>query len=325
MLKQIKTSSVIIPILLTVIALSLIILVPTATAYTNYISDKKLSPIYEVNTRIKEIPFYAPAFVNFTLTKFGSGCPEKIAIYIHGYNRDDAEAKEEFNRIQTSLNYNNYRVPLVGFSWDSKVLWEIAKTNAKENGPKLAQYIVDFHNKCPNTKIHLIAHSLGAAVVDSALVILDKNSNWNNSSKIASVHLLAAAINNKLIANNTLLGNATENVVDNFYNLYNPEDDGLKVNQFIEFHHPLGLVGAPKGTVISNYADTKVTYEIPPFSDADGDGNIEECFEEINLVKIWGDNHCGYIGFRQPLSYPLLDDGAINVVVENLKNLKLQN
>ena len=42
-------------------------------------------------------------------------------------------------------------------------------------------------------------------------------------------------------------------------------------------------------------------------------------------MKIWGDNHCGYIGFRQPLSYPLLDDGAINVVVENLKNLKLQN
>ena len=42
-------------------------------------------------------------------------------------------------------------------------------------------------------------------------------------------------------------------------------------------------------------------------------------------MKIWGDNHCGYIGFRQPLPYPLLDDGAINVVVENLKNLKIHN
>jgi hypothetical protein len=319
MLKQIKTSSVIIPILLTVIALSLIMLIPTtAAAYTNYISDKKLSPIYEVNTRIKEIPFYVPAFVNFTLTKFGSGCPEKIAIYIHGYNRDDAEAKEEFNRIQTSLNYNNYRVPLVGFSWDSKVLWEIAKTNAKENGPKLAQYIVDFNNKCPNTKIHLIAHSLGAAVVDSALVILDKNSNWN--SKIASIHLLGAAINNKLIANNTLLGNATDNVVDKFYNLYNHEDYGLKVNQLTEFHQPLGLLGAPTGTVHPNYIEKNVAYEIPPFSDADGDGNVEECFEDINPVKVWGDNHCGYIGFRQPFSNSLLDDGAIDIVVNNLKH-----
>ena len=317
MVKQIKTF-VIIPILLTLIVLSLIILIPTAKAYTNYISDKKLSPIYEVNTRIKEIPFYAPVLVNFTLTKFGSGCPDKIAIYIHGYNRDEAEAKEEFNRIQTSLNYNNYRVPLVGFSWDSKALWEIAKTYAKENGPKLAQYIVDFNNKCPNTKIHVIAHSLGAAVVDSALVILDKNSSWNN--KISSVHLLGAAINNKLIANKTLLGNATENVVDKFYNLYNQEDDGLKVNQLIEFHQPLGLVGAPNGTVHPHYTDKNVAYEIPPFSDADGDGNVEECFEDINPVKVWGDNHCGYIGFRQPFSNSLLDDGAIDIVVNNLKH-----
>ena len=273
MLQQIKTYSVIIPVLLTVIALSLIILIPTAAAYTNYISDKKLSPIYEVNTRVKDIPFYAPALVNFTLTKFGSGCLDKIGIYVHGYNRDDGEAKEEFNRIQTSLNYNNYRIPLVGFSWDSKVLWDLAKTNAKENGPKLAQYIVDFNNKCPTKKIHVIAHSLGAAVVDSALVILDKNSNWNN--KIASVHLLGAAIDNKLIANKTLLGNATENVVGKFYNLYNPEDDGLKVNQLTEFHQPLGLVGAPKGTVHPNYTDKNVAYDILPFSDADGDGNVE--------------------------------------------------
>ena len=315
MLKQIKTYSVIIPVLLTVIALSLIILIPTAAAYTNYISDKKLSPIYEVNTRIKEIPFYAPALVNFTLTKFGSGCPDKIAIYIHGYNRDDGEAKEEFNRIQTSLNYNNYRIPLVGFSWDSKVLWEIAKTNAKENGPKLAQYIVDFNNKCPTTKIHVIAHSLGAAVVDSALVILDKNTTWNDS-KITSVHLLGAAINNTLITHNT---HAIENLVGQFYNLFDPEDDGLKVNQ-LENRQPLGLVGAPKGIVPVNYVDINVVYEIPPFSDADGDGNVEECFEDINPVKVWGDNHCGYIGFRQPFSNSLLDDGAIDIVVNNLKH-----
>ena len=152
MLKQIKNYYVIIPIILIVIALSMIILIPSeAAAYNNYLSDKKLAPIYEINTRVKEIPFISLALVNFTLTKFASDCPNEILIYIHGYNRDDIEAKEEFNRIQTSLTYNNYRIPLVGFSWDSKVLWEIAKTNAKENGPKLAQYIVDFHNKCPNT------------------------------------------------------------------------------------------------------------------------------------------------------------------------------
>jgi hypothetical protein len=323
MLKQTKYYSFIILTILTVIFFSLIISIPSAVAYNNYLSDKKLSPIYEINTRIKEIPFYSPALVNFTLTKFGSDCPNEVAIYIHGYNRNDTEAKEEFNRIQTSLTFNNYRIPLVGFSWDSKVLWEQAKINAKENGPKLADYIISFHNKCPNTKIHLIAHSLGASIIDNALVILDKNSKWNNS-KIASVHLLGAAINNKLIENNTDLGNATEKIVEKFYNLFDPEDDGLKVNQ-LENPQPLGLVGAQKMNVPSNYNETNVAYEILPFSDADGDGNIEECFEDINPVKVWGDNHCGYIGFRQPFSNSLLDDGIMNIVVDNLKNIKTNN
>jgi hypothetical protein len=60
-----------------------------------------------------------------------------------------------------------------------------------------------------------------------------------------------------------------------------------------------------------------VAYEIPPISDADGDGNVEECFEDINPAVIWGDNHCGYIGFRQPSAGSLIDDGAMNVVVRD--------
>jgi hypothetical protein len=34
-------------------------------------------------------------------------------------------------------------------------------------------------------------------------------------------------------------------------------------------------------------------------------------------VSVWGDNHCGYMGFRQPKPFDsmLKDDGAINVVV----------
>jgi hypothetical protein len=122
---------------------------------------------------------------------------------------------------------------------------------------------------------------MGAAIVDSSLINLT-SSNLNN--KIASVHLLGAAISNSLMANNTLLGNATERIVDKFYNLYNPEDDGLRFNQLSEKHDPLGLVRAPSGTVHVNYTDTNVAYEIPPSSDANGDGNVEECFEEIQLT-----------------------------------------
>ena len=83
-----------------------------------------------------------------------------------------------------------------------------------------------------------------------------------------------------------------------------------------EKHNPLGLVGAPNGTLPINYNDTNVINEILALSDADGDGNLEECFEEYSLVLGKGDNHCGYIGFRQPFSNSLIDNGAINIVVE---------
>ena len=296
----------------------------SVAAYSNYTSDTTLSPIFEANTRIftsSNITFKSPfdstistGLVNSTLSQFGSGCPPEIAIYIHGFNKNDIEANEEFNRIQSSLIHNNYRIPLVGWSWDSKVLWPTATINAKDNGPMLALYITSFHEKCPSTDIHIIAHSLGTAIVDNALVNLNNNFNWNN--KIATVHLLGAAIDNKLIANKTLFGDAIEHIVVKFYNLYNPEDDGLKFNQAFEKHNPLGLVGAPKGTVHLNYNDTNVAYEIPPISDADGNGKLE-CFEETNLVKLWGDNHCGYIGFRNPLNGSVTDDGAMNIVARD--------
>ena len=301
---------VITSIISTIVALFLILVIPSALAYNNYISDKTLSPIAEVNTRTF---FSAPSAVNFTLAKFGSDCPPEIAIYVHGFNRNDIEANEEFNRLQISLLHNNYRIPVVGFSWDSKTDWPIAKTNAIKNGPKLADVISNFTHICSNSDLRILAHSLGASVVNSTLISLNENVNWTD--KIASVHLLGAAINNSLIAESNLT-KAIENEVDKFYNLYDFEDDGLTVNQF-ENRQPLGLVGALKLNVPINYFDTNIVYEIPPFSDADGDSNVEECFENINTVKVWGDNHCGYIGFRNSTTGSFLDDGAINIVVRD--------
>jgi hypothetical protein len=311
MIKQIKNNSLMV-ILLIVVAFSIVAFIPSALAYNNYLSDKTLSPIAEVNTRTF---FSAPSAVNFTLAKFGSDCPPEIVIYVHGFNRNDIEANEEFNRLQISLLHNNYRIPVVGFSWDSKTDWPIAKTNAIKNGPKLADVISNFTHICSNSDIRILAHSLGASVVNSTLISLNENVNWTD--KIASVHLLGAAINNSLIAESNLT-KAIENEVDKFYNLYDPEDDGLTFNQF-ENRQPLGLVGALKLNVPSNYIDTNIVYEIPPFSDADGDSNVEECFENINTVKVWGDNHCGYIGFRNSTTGEFSDDGAMNIVVEDWK------
>ena len=98
---------------------------------------------------------------------------------------------------------NNYSIPLIGFSWDSntplnKDGWEIAKNIARDNGQKLAQFIIDFKNKCKDTEIRLIAHSLAAVVVNSTLITVsnnqtpDNNVDNNRNFNIKSVHLLGA-------------------------------------------------------------------------------------------------------------------------------------
>ena len=121
-----------------------------------------------------------------------------------------------------------------------------------------------------------------------------------------------------MIAKNTAFGNATEHLVEKFYNLYDIEDDGLEFNKKFEKHNPLGLVGASSEMDIpENYNETNVAYEIPPISDADGDGNVEECFEKNKPVLVRGDNHCGYIGFRNPFAGSFSDDGAMNIVVRD--------
>jgi Alpha/beta hydrolase of unknown function (DUF900) len=274
--------------------------------------------------------------VDYTKENFNGICPVEMAIYIHGFNRNQDEAGEEFNRIHTSLNYNNYSIPLVGFSWASNTDWPKAQHNAKDSGIELAKFINEFKkpNKCPDTMIRILAHSLGAMVIESTLTSLPNNpisnlSDTNNSKVVKSVHLLGAATDNKLITRDNPAGNAIEQAVDKFYNLYSSQDDGLEFNQFFEQHHPLGLVGLsefPSEDWPRNYNEINVTSTILPLSDADGDGNLEECFEGFNPIFIpksvhgLGDNHCGYIGFRQPLFDSLIDDGVMNVVVENWRN-----
>ena len=241
MLKQIKNYHIISSIVLAVIVLSLVVFSKSiyATPLMDTTNQQQQQLLSIVSTR--DIPIFnlvqLTKLVDDTIEKFNTNktCPSEIAIYIHGFNKNKDDAGEEFNRLQMSLNNNSYMIPLIGFSWDSKVSWEQAKINAKKNGEELAKFIFKFKNKCSITGIHIVAHSLGAAVVDSTLSNLDKyldSKNMDNHSKIIkSVHLLGAAINNKLIAKDTHFEKAIEHLVEKFYNLYSSQGDGLEFNK----------------------------------------------------------------------------------------------
>ena len=126
-------------------------------------------------------------------------CGESEAvIYTHGVWTNEKghsikaveNAPEIFDRLKMSLKNAGYFDPLIGFSWDSDTEidpygngWNVAKLIAKENGPKLAKFLLDLKNYCiehhnNNIELRLVGHSLGSRVILSALDILDNNNEW---------------------------------------------------------------------------------------------------------------------------------------------------
>ncbi len=249
----------------------------------------------------------------------------ELALYVHGVWAGQTSAVEQVDRVKLSIKANGYNIPVVGFSWDSNTAtnppgWGIAKSIANQNGPKLAKFISDFKGSYPDCNIRIIAHSLGAKVVESALISLySKIQGWQEKSAyyISSVHLIGAAISDKAVSKNQPCGIAIDRIVNRFYNLYNPEDNALKGAYVLtEKQNPLGLLGLKKGEPpATNYTERNVMFEIPPFTKASG---MYQAFCDKGVCD-WGDNHCGYIGFREhyPFNKVLKDDGAVNTIVED--------
>jgi hypothetical protein len=316
----------------------------------------------------------------FDFQRMGCSQEQEVVIYVHGVwttkDKTDEVAKQMFenvpeivDRVRLSLESLAYRFPIIGFSWDSDTKisssgWHYAKIIAKENGPKLAQFILDLKESCPQIGIRLIAHSLGAMVVLSTLDILHSNQIWNdNNFAIASVHLMGAAVDNEEISRNPsdtgdspnddaiVYGQAIEEEVAHFYNLYNPEDDALEPGYFNSwyfdcyfnyseyqpiyypcFEQDFALGQGGMQTTISdvdipqNYVDIPVGQEILNIIDADADGACDLSYRNFWLPYGWvctitqmGDNHLGYIGFRSIES--LGDYGAMDIVLDTIRTI----
>lgn len=276
-----------------------------------------------------------------------SGTNRTIAIFVHGWEKSEQIVKERLNRVKQSLERDNYSEPLVGFSWPSDTLWPDAKFIAKANGPKLANLIFELKNACPQADIRVIAHSLGARVTLSALDSLIENPTWNDRHfKISSVDLVGAAVDNEevsvrpedILFDKTNLGSpksdygqAIEQEVIKFYNLFSTKDNMLEpipgdtypvIYPFFESDYALGQSGyqkipySIKGNLPSNYNDTNVTDELAASCDADGDGHPDLPFSKGNVTTT-GDNHRGYLGYRDNETKLITNDGAIDIVVKS--------
>jgi hypothetical protein len=260
-------------------------------------------------------------------------------------------AKEVFDRLKGSLNDVGYKFPIVGFSWDSDTDitpngWENAKIIAKENGAKLSKFLLDIKNSCKtqnkDVNLRLIGHSLGARLILSTLDNLNNNKEWNNKNyTIKSINLLGAAIDNNEISKNindiknidsikSAYGTDIEEEVLTFYNLYNSEDDVLEPFDLTEWPQPIyypffenNLALGQKGAALNidkpnNYIDIPVTEKISFRDDADGDGGCDLLipFTFYCTIKREGDNHFGYIGFRDSSNGGIVDNGVVGLMVD---------
>jgi hypothetical protein len=160
----------------------------------------------------------------------GSKCPPEVAIFIHGVWASESGAIEQADRTRLSLFTDHYKIPVIGYTWDSNTAfspddlsasehgWKVAKKIADQNGPKLAHFLIDYlttfklHHQ--DIKIRLIGHSLAAMVIFSSLLNLDKNMSWHsNGFNITSVDLLGAAVEENAPSKTSLIGQAIKNVV----------------------------------------------------------------------------------------------------------------
>ena len=322
---------------LAITSITVIVLILIGFVIPNYISHyvsavTKQIPVYEITTRNvfnqdwegvngsgygNKYPLLDPKNLINT-------CPEEVVIVVHGWALNEDKAKERFDRVKMSLENNTYNnVSLVGFSWASDIPWVAAKFVAKENGPKLADFVSNIMNACKSQlnkemEIHLIGHSLGVRVILSALDSLDKDPEWkSNGLNISSVHLMGAAVDNEEVSMNPQdivsdqtnwgtvksdYGGAIEASVVKFYNLFNPRDKVLEPNsinpfspyqiyQSFEGDLALGQNGSqmfPPISLPSNYVDVNVTKEIPFNRNADNDAQYCDDLRLLSLnPAVW--------------------------------------
>jgi triacylglycerol esterase/lipase EstA (alpha/beta hydrolase family) len=187
---------------------------------------------------------------------------KELTIVIHGLRNDNAGAIAKVVLAKNKLKKLGYSYPVIGYSYDSNTtgahLMKYAKRSltagqviAKKNGRNLGKFIEDFKVNSPNTKIHLIGHSLGSQVILSTLEYLSKKK--NNFGIVEGVYFFGASITND-VPSSKKYGKILQNIVKKkIVNHYAPSDEVLGWAEKEKFvSGPLGLNGAI-GKTVSKY------------------------------------------------------------------------
>lgn len=244
----------------------------------------------------------------------------EVMVVVHGLNNSEVKGVNRFGLARESLAHNGYQGVVIGFSWDGATNWDpfgatgyrIAKHNAMANGPKLARFLIDLQERNPGASIRVIGYSMGARLAAEAVLALDTDPAFAGSKfKVASVHLVGAAIDNEQLQVGGLYGDAIERRVGTFFNYYSPSDSKLgkyypplEADRAVGRHDLEDRERAPR-----NYVSRDVSTELLAAGD---DGGVDPDGEH-------GRNHSAYLGIRTDKG-KWVDDGCMDVVASDIRD-----
>lgn len=211
-----------------------------------------------------------------------TGSPEELMVSVHGWRVAPEDAPDHFATVDYSLDRNGYDHPVVGFSWDSDTStdnWWPTTDIAERNGPKLANFLIDYAAQNPDTRLRIIGHSLGARVVTECVKALNT---WGYYDLLDSATLLGGAADNDSVSWDGEYGDDIAAAVGQFDNFWKDGDDVLIwAYSTGEFDSAVGEDGA-EGSTPANYEDHNVDYVPDHFSYHEpGDGCMPEVVAEF--------------------------------------------
>lgn len=185
--------------------------------------------------------------------------PDETAVFVHGWLANRRAALGRMSMMRYNLRKVGYEGDVVGFTWDSEEIahrWKLGRRIAERNGPKLAQFVVDYREETGGD-VRLVSNSLGARVVLEAVRSLYR-SGMNDA--VDSLSMMGAAADSDSVAVDGRYGEALAEAVGETHN-YWIEHDGILNQQYrlIEFSGALGGTGA-SGETPENYHDHQVSY-----------------------------------------------------------------
>lgn len=192
---------------------------------------------------------------------------KELTIMIHGLRNNNSGALSKFRIVKKRLKQLGYNHNIVGFSYDSNTVGaqytsqEIHALNvgiiiANKNGKNLAEFIIDFKNRSPATKIRLIGHSLGSHVILSTIKKLSKK-NFSQGI-IESVYFFGASISHDSLQLKNFSKSEQKTIKSKIKNYYSQYDEVLRIaNDENLIPTPIGYKGII-GKTTSKYSQILV-------------------------------------------------------------------